>query len=69
MIKIVRYLLGIYQFSGEHGGDNEIIMAGSTMIIIPMIILFIFARKYIVSGVSRGDIKVKDWFIPIFYFT
>lgn len=49
--------LGIYQFSGEHGGDNEIIMAGSTMIIIPMIILFIFARKYIVSGVSRGGTK------------
>lgn len=49
--------LGIYQFSSEHGGDNEVIMAGSTMIILPMIILFLFARKYIVSGVSRGGIK------------
>jgi multiple sugar transport system permease protein len=32
-------------------------MAASSVIVIPMIILFIFARKYIVSGVSKGGIK------------
>jgi multiple sugar transport system permease protein len=32
-------------------------MAASTVIVLPMIILFIFARKYIVSGVARGGLK------------
>jgi multiple sugar transport system permease protein len=32
-------------------------MAASSVIVIPMIILFILARKYIVSGVSRGGLK------------
>lgn len=49
--------LGIYKFSSEGGADFELIMAGSTLIVLPMIILFLFARKYIVSGVSRGGLK------------
>lgn len=49
--------LGIYKFSGEGGADFELVMAGSTLIILPMIILFLFTRKYIVSGVSRGGLK------------
>lgn len=49
--------LGIYKFSGESGAEFELVMAGSTLIILPMIILFMFTRKFIVSGVSRGGIK------------
>ena len=49
--------LGLYIFSGEGGGDFELIMAGSTLIVLPMIILFLFARKHILNGVSRGGLK------------
>lgn len=38
--------LGIYQFSGEHGGDNEIIMAGSTVIIVRDYLIYLCEKIY-----------------------
>lgn len=48
---------GLYAFVSEGGARTELMMAASTMIVIPMIILFLFARKQIVNGVSRGGLK------------
>ncbi|MCQ2575236.1 MAG: carbohydrate ABC transporter permease [Treponema sp.] len=48
---------GLQVFTTEAGSLQELLMAASTIIVLPMIILFIFARKYIVSGVSRGGLK------------
>ena len=48
---------GLYAFASEGGARTELMMAASTMIVIPMIILFLFARKQIVNGVSRGGLK------------
>ena len=48
---------GLYAFVSEGGARTELMMADSTMIVIPMIILFLFARKQIVNGVSRGGLK------------
>lgn len=48
---------GLYAFVSEGGAKTELMMAASTMIVIPMIILFLFARKQIVNGVSRGGLK------------
>ncbi len=48
---------GLYAFVSEGGAKTELMMAASTIIIIPMIILFLFARKQIVNGVARGGIK------------
>lgn len=48
---------GLQVFTTEAGSYPELLMAASTVIVLPMIILFIFARKYIVSGVSRGGLK------------
>ena len=56
--KDVRTLpFGLYVFMTEGGQRNERMMAASTIVVIPMIILFLFARKYIISGMSRGGIK------------
>ena len=44
-------------FTTEVGSNNELIMAGATMVVLPMLILFLFARKQIVRGVARGGIK------------
>lgn len=49
--------LGLYAFVTEAGTHFELLMAASTMIIIPVIILFLIARKYIVNGVARGGLK------------
>ena len=48
---------GLHAFTTEAGSFHELLMAASSVIVLPMIILFIFARKYIVSGVSKGGIK------------
>jgi len=48
---------GLQVFTTEAGSYQELLMAASTMVVLPMIIIFIIARKYIVNGVSRGGLK------------
>lgn len=48
---------GLYAFISEGGSRTELMMAASTIVVVPMIILFLFARKQIVNGVARGGLK------------
>lgn len=48
---------GLYAFMTEGGAKSERMLAAATIVVIPMIILFILARKYIVNGVARGGLK------------
>ena len=48
---------GLQVFTTEAASFNELLMAASTTVVLPMIILFIITRKYIVNGVSTGGIK------------
>jgi multiple sugar transport system permease protein len=49
--------LGLYAFITEGGVRYERLMAAATLVVIPVIILFLGARKYIISGVARGGLK------------
>lgn len=49
--------IGLYVFMTEGGSDFKLQMAAATFTILPMIVLFLLARKYIVSGVARGGLK------------
>ena len=48
---------GLYAFTTEAGSNTELLMAASAVVVLPMIILFLFSRKSIVSGVARGGMK------------
>ena len=48
---------GLYAFTTEAGSYQELIMAASTIVVLPMIILFLFCRKQILNGVARGGLK------------
>ena len=48
---------GMYAFVTEGGASTNLMMAAATITVLPMIILFLFARKYIVNGVARGGLK------------
>lgn len=48
---------GLQVFTTEAGSFQHLLMSASTIVVLPMIILFIIARKYIVNGVSRGGLK------------
>ncbi len=49
--------LGLYTFITEGGSDTKLMMAAATVTVLPVIILFLFARKYIVNGVAKGGLK------------
>lgn len=48
---------GLYAFMTSSGIRYERLMAAATIVVLPMIILFICFRKHIVTGVSRGGLK------------
>lgn len=48
---------GLQVFTTEAGSFQELLMAASSVIVLPMILIFIFTRKYIVNGVARGGLK------------
>ena len=49
--------LGLYAFITDGGVRYEKLMAAATIVVIPIIILFLFTRKNIISGVARGGLK------------
>ena len=55
--KIRTLPIGLYAFITEGGVRYERLMAAATIVVIPMIILFLVARKSIVSGVAKGGMK------------
>jgi len=48
---------GLFAFMSDAGSDTHLQLAAATLCVLPMIILFLFARKNIVNGVARGGIK------------
>jgi multiple sugar transport system permease protein len=48
---------GLYTFMTSSGVRYERLMAAATVVVVPMVILFLCFRKYIVTGVSRGGTK------------
>ncbi|MBR3841006.1 MAG: carbohydrate ABC transporter permease [Erysipelotrichales bacterium] len=48
---------GLYAFMSEGGTEYGPYMAAATIVVVPMIALFLVARKYIVNGVARGGLK------------
>ena len=48
---------GLFAFMSDAGSDTQLQLAAATVSVLPMIILFLLARKYIVNGVARGGVK------------
>jgi len=48
---------GLYAFISEGGVRYERLMAGATIVVIPVIVLFLFTRKGILKGVAWGGLK------------
>jgi multiple sugar transport system permease protein len=43
--------------SQEHVQDNELMMAGSVMTVLPVLILFLALQKYYIQGLLLGSVK------------
>lgn len=49
--------LGIMQFQGQFGTDWARVMAYVTLLIIPAVLFYLVAEKYIVTGLTGGELK------------
>ena len=49
--------LGLAAFMTDAGSNPQLQLAAAAVTVLPMIVLFLCFRKYIVNGVSRGGIK------------
>ncbi len=48
---------GLIRFQTEAGSSYELIMAASGILVMPIIIIYLFLRKYIIEGVTQSGIK------------
>ena len=49
--------LGIMQFQGQYSADMAKVMAFVTLLIIPAVLFYLVAEKYIVTGLTGGELK------------
>lgn len=49
--------VGLQAFTTEAGTQYELLMAASTIVVLPMIVLYLFLQKYIIMGISRSGLK------------
>jgi multiple sugar transport system permease protein len=49
--------VGLYGFYNAHGAEWALLMAASTMVVIPVIVLFFFTQRTFIEGISLTGIK------------
>jgi multiple sugar transport system permease protein len=49
--------VGLAHYQGQQAIDWQHLMAGSTVAVIPVVVLFLFLQRQIVSGITAGGIK------------
>lgn len=49
--------VGLQAFTTDAGTTYQLLMAASTFVIIPMVILYLFLQKYIIAGISKAGLK------------
>lgn len=50
--------LGLQFFQSQHGGTQwNLLMAAATMMLIPVVILFLFTQRYFIEGISLTGLK------------
>lgn len=49
--------LGLYAFNVQAGGNIGMMMAGSFLMTLPVIIIFFFAQKYFIQGITMSGMK------------
>lgn len=49
--------LQLANFRGEYLNDWSLILAGICMIVFPMLVVYLFAQRYIIDGITAGAVK------------
>jgi multiple sugar transport system permease protein len=57
-VNLYTLALGLLQFRGSYSSSWHLLMAGSTLVVIPPIIVFLFGQKYFIEGVTLSGMKL-----------
>lgn len=49
--------LGLTEFQGVHGSDYTLIAAASSLLIVPMLVMFLLLQRYFVQGITLSGLK------------
>lgn len=49
--------VGLQAFTTEAGTKFELLMAASTIVIVPMVVVYLLLQKYIIQGIARSGLK------------
>lgn len=56
--KLYTLTVGLTNFIDESGfAMDNLIMAGSTIALLPMLVIFLFGQRYITDGLTAGSVK------------
>lgn len=56
--KMLTLPLGIQLFTGQYSKNIPVMMAAASITILPMLILFLFAQRYIIEGITMSGLKL-----------
>ena len=48
---------GLWNFIGSNVTDWAAVMAFSTLAMLPPLVIFLFAQRYVISGLTAGGVK------------
>ena len=49
--------LGLLLFDSERGQSTHLLMAGVTMSVVPLIIVFVLLQRHLIKGIQLGGVK------------
>lgn len=55
--KGIQITVGLLNFQGMYGTNWPLLCAAIVMVLIPLFVLFAFAQKYFVAGLTSGSVK------------
>lgn len=47
----------LYLFQGAHGGEQGMLMAASTLVMLPVLLVFFFTQRYFIQGITLTGLK------------
>ena len=47
----------LQRFKGQYGAEYTLLMAGSIIVLIPILIVFLFGQRYFIKGIQLGGVK------------
>jgi raffinose/stachyose/melibiose transport system permease protein len=48
---------GLYTFQGQHVTQWTILMAGTLLVLVPIMVLYVFLQRYMIAGITAGATK------------